>query len=115
MANNIVLKAIGLNTSPNFLDQQSAPPGSLLQASNIIIKRDNISESRRGYPLYGTPFGTSSDRAKQLMLYKGRIIRHFAATLQWDTLVNNSLGQSIFDTFCGSISKFINVNRCTIF
>jgi len=102
MANNIVLKCIGLNSSPNFLDQQSAPPGSLLQASNIIIKRDNISESRRGYPLYGTPFGTSSDRAKQLMLYKGRIIRHFAATLQWDTLVDNSLGQSIFDTFCGS-------------
>src|ERR1700722_11446934 len=102
MSNNITLKAIGLNTSPNSLDQQSAPPGSLLQASNIIIKRDNIVESRRGYPLYGTPFGTSSDVAKQLMNYKERIIRHYDNKLQWDTLVDNALGQSIFDTFCGN-------------
>lgn len=102
MANNIVLKAIGLNTSPSFLDPQATPSGSLLEASNIIIRRDSIVESRRGYPLYGTPFGTSSDVAKQLMLYKGRIIRHFSNKLQWDTLVDNALGQSIFDTFCGN-------------
>jgi len=102
MANNIVLKAIGLNTSPNFLDPQVTPPGSLLQASNVIIKRDSTVESRRGYPLYGTPFGTSSDVAKQLMTYKGRIIRHFDSSLQWDTLVLNALKQSIFDTFCGT-------------
>ena len=102
MANNINLKAIGLNTSPNFLDSQVTPPGSLLEASNVIIKRDSVVESRRGYPLYGTPFGTSTDRAKQLMNYKGRIIRHFASTLQWDTLVLNALQQSVFDTFCGT-------------
>lgn len=102
MANNIVLKAIGLNTSPNFLDPQVTPPGSLLIASDVIIKRDSTVESRRGYPLYGTPFGTSSDRAKQLMTYKGRIIRHYENKLQWDTLVLNSLNQSIFNTFCGS-------------
>src|SRR5258708_44926 len=102
MANNIVLKAIGLNNSPNFLDPQVAPPGSLLQASNVIIRRDSTVESRRGYPLYGTPFGTSSDRAKQLMVYKNRIIRNYQNKLQWDTLVLNTLNQSIFNTFCGS-------------
>lgn len=102
MASNIVLKAIGLNTQPNNLDQQSTPPGSLLVASDVIIRRDNTVESRRGYPLYGTSFGTGSDRAKQLMTYKGRIIRHFSNKLQYDTLVLNALGQSIFNTFCGS-------------
>lgn len=102
MANNIVLKAIGLNTQPNFLDPQVAPPGSLLKASNVIIKRDSTVESRRGYPLYGTPFGTSSDRAKQLMVYKNRILRHYDDKLQWDTLILNALNESVFNTFCGN-------------
>lgn len=102
MANDIVLKAIGLNSSPNFLDSQSAPPGSLLEANNVIIKRSSIVESRRGYPLYGTPFGTSSDVAKQLMNYKNRILRHYDNKIQWDTLVLNALNQSVFDTFCGN-------------
>jgi hypothetical protein len=102
MSADITLKAIGLNTQPNQLDPQSVPPGSLLEASNVIIRRDNVIESRRGYKLYGTPFGTSTDRAKQLMTYKDRIIRHFSDELQYDTLQLNSLGQSIFDTFCGT-------------
>ncbi len=50
MASNVTLKAIGLNISPNQLD---LPPGSLVTASNVIIKRDNVVEPRRGYPLYG--------------------------------------------------------------
>lgn len=102
MSSSVTLKAIGLNVQPNQLDPQSVPPGSLAEASNVIIRRDNVIESRRGYKLYGTPFGTSSDRAKQLMTYKDRIIRHFSNQLQYDTLQLNSSGQSIFDTFCGT-------------
>lgn len=102
MSASVTLKAIGLNTQPNQLDPQSVPPGSLLEASNVIIRRDNVIESRRGYKLYGTSFGTSSDRAKQLMTYKDRIIRHFSDELQYDTLQLNSEGQSIFNTFCGT-------------
>jgi hypothetical protein len=102
MSSDVTLKAKGLNTQPNQLDPQSVPPGSLLEASNVIIRRDNVIESRRGYKLYGTPFGTSTDRAKQLMTYKDRIIRHYSNQLQYDTLQLNSLGQSIFDTFCGT-------------
>ncbi len=102
MASTITLKAIGLNRSPNFLDSQATPPGSLLTASNIIIKRDSVMESRRGYPLYGTAMGTSSDRAKQLMVYKGRILRHFSNKLQYDTLETNVNNESIFNQFSGT-------------
>lgn len=102
MAASITLKAIGLNNQPNQLDPQSVPPGSLVQASNVVIRRDNVIESRRGYKLYGTALGTSSDRNKQLMTYKGRILRHFSNQLQYDTLLLNSDNQSIFNTFCGT-------------
>jgi len=57
-----ITKALGLNVSPNALD---VPPGSLVEASNIIIRRDNVIESRRGYKLYGNSLGSSSDTAKQ--------------------------------------------------
>lgn len=102
MSASVTLKAIGLNVQPNQLDPQSVPPGSLTEASNIIIRRDNVIESRRGYKLYGEAMGTSSDRAKQLMTYQLRILRHFSDELQYDTLQQDSNGQSIFNTFCGT-------------
>jgi hypothetical protein len=102
MPSSITLKAIGLNLQPNQLDPQSVPPGSLNVASNVIIRRDNVLESRRGYKLYAESLGTSSDRAKQLMTYKGRILRHFSNQLEYDTLINDINGNSIFDAFCGT-------------
>lgn len=111
MANNIVLKAIGLVRQPNFLDPQVTPPGSLLIASDIVIQRDNIIQSRRGYPLYGTAMGTSSDRADQLMTYKNRILRHFSNKLEWDTLENNVDGQAIFDQFAGAYLEALTGRR----
>ena len=102
MASNVTLKAIGLNLSPNQLDVQ---PGGLTEASNVIIKRDNVIESRRGFKLYGTSFGTSSDRAKQLMSYKQRIIRHFLDQLQFETTSTNNNGEIVFNTFDGSYTE----------
>lgn len=99
MASNITLKATGLNTSPNQLD---LAPGALTTANNVIIKRDNVIEPRRGYKLYGDALGSSSDRAKQLMTYKNRILRHFADQLEYDTGTTNSDGQEIFEPFCGN-------------
>ena len=94
MSISVNLKAVGLNRSPNPLD---VPPGSLIEASNVIIKRDSIIEPRRGYPLYGTPIGTSSDRAKQLMTYKQRILRHYSNKIEFD-----SDGKGTFLPFCGT-------------
>lgn len=99
MPSSVTLKAAGLNSSPNQLE---TPEGSLSEASNIIIKRDNTVESRRGYQLYGTPIGSTTDRAKQLLTYRNRILRHYGNTLQFDTQVLNQLNQSIFDSFAGT-------------
>jgi len=99
MASNTTLKALGLYTQPNQLE---TAPGSLVTASNIIIKRDDVIESRRGYKLYGTAMGTSSDRAKQLMTYKDRILRHFSNVLEFDTFQLDALGESIFLAFSGN-------------
>ncbi len=102
MPSNVTLKAIGLQTQANQLDLS---PGSLTTASNVIIRRDNVIEPRRGYKIYGTDLGTSSDRAKQLMTYKQRILRHFADDLEYDTGKLNSSGAEVFSAFNGSYSE----------
>ena len=102
MASLPVVKAVGLNSSPNQLDTQD---GSLISAQNVVIRRDNVIESRRGMKLYGTEFGTSEDVAKQLMEYRNRIIRHYGSTLQFDTEVENTDGESVFSTFSGTFEE----------
>lgn len=92
----ITLKALGLNTSPNQLE---VAEGSLSIASNVVIKRDNIVEPRRGFKLYGDSMPSSTDRAKQLLVYKRRILRHYATTLQYDN------GSGTFTDFAGSYSE----------
>lgn len=89
-----LLKALGLNFSPNQLE---VAPGSLVEASNVIIRRDNVIESRRGYALYGTAMGSSSDRCKQLLTYKNKLIRHFSNRLQYEDGLNNAGVTAFFD------------------
>jgi len=88
-----LLKALGLNFSPNQLE---VAPGSLVEASNVIIRRDNVIESRRGYALYGTAMGSSSDRCKQLLTYKNKLLRHFSNRLQYEDGLNNAGVTSFF-------------------
>lgn len=99
---DITLKSLGLFTDPSEL---TAPPGSLKTASNVIIRRDNITEPRRGFRQYGTEMGTSSDRAKQIFEYRDRILRHYSNVLQWDTLEQNVDGESIFQSFTGDVTE----------
>jgi hypothetical protein len=94
-----------LNPQPNSLDPDLTPPGSLMEATNVIIKRDGVIESRRGYQLYGQSFGDENDRAKQLAVYKNRILRHFATSLQYDTGTTDTSGNEIFNTFAGSYTE----------
>lgn len=102
MSATVTLKALGLNTQPNQLDPNSVPPGSLTIADNVIIKRDNVIESRRGYPLYGEALGSTSDHADQLAVYRGRILRHFGSVLEFDTgTVNTVTKEETFDQFEG--------------
>lgn len=93
MASVVLLKASGLQTSPNELQRDD---GALIEANNIIIKRDNIIEQRRGFKVYGRDLPGLTDRAKQLTTYRNTLIRHFQDQLQFD-----SDGQGAFENFVG--------------
>lgn len=98
MAQNLMVKATGLHTFQNYLSE--IPEGSLVRADNAVINADGIIESRRGYAIYGDEFPLDNDRAKQLLAYKGRILRHFNTTLQFD-----SDGAGTFVDFTGSVEE----------
>lgn len=87
-AMKLILKASGLNTNSNSIG--SVPQGALVEAENIVIDKDDIVESRRGFKVYGDTFGSGSARAKQLLQYKDIIIRHYSDVLQHD--ISSSLG-----------------------
>jgi hypothetical protein len=97
MASTVILKASGLQTSPNELSRDD---GALIEASNIIIKRDNIIEQRRGFKAYGNQLPNTASRVKQLTTYRNRILRHYADRLQFD-----SNGAGTFLDFAGSYTE----------
>lgn len=99
---SVFLKALGLKRQPNHLSNE---PGSLLNASNIIFHRDNVIQPRRGFKLYGTSFGSSSDRAKQLFTYKNRILRYYSTTIDFDTNSQNIDGDELFSSFAGVFNE----------
>jgi hypothetical protein len=99
MSSSVILKATGLQTSPNELDR---PDGALIEASNVIIKRDGIIEQRRGFSLYGSELPENTTTVKQLTTYRNRILRHFSTTLQFD-----SDGAGNFQSFDGSFTETI--------
>lgn len=96
MPSSIVLKAKGLDFSPNAL---SLPNGSMSVANNVVIRSEDSVEPRRGLKIYGSSFGTANDRVTQLFAYKDRILRQYASTIQFD-----SDGAGTFSSFNGSYS-----------
>lgn len=108
---SVLLKAAGLYTFPNSLSE--IPPGSLTIADNVVIDRNGVIEPRRGFPQYGTEFGIGTDRVKQLMTYKNRILRHWDTTVDFDS---DNLGTFLpFDgtyteTEAGLRIKYIEAN-----
>lgn len=108
MSQQVLLKAAGLYSFPNRIS--SIPNGALLKASNVIINRDNIAESRRGNKLYGTAFTNIALTAHQLFSYKDRILRHSGAN-SGTTLDFDSNGTGTFQEF--SLTKTGNTNSST--
>lgn len=96
-----LLKAKGLYTFPNELSE--IPQGALEEAVNVIIDRDGIIESRRGFVQYGNSFGTSANHSKQIFSYKDRVLSHYGDKLQYD-----SDGNGTFLDFDGSYSETEN-------
>lgn len=93
----VILNAAGLVTSPNELSRQD---GALIEASNVLIRRDGIIEQRRGYNLYGSQLPEVNARVKQLTTYRNRILRHYSNKLAFD-----SDAKGAFLDFAGSISE----------
>lgn len=79
MAEVLVIKPKGLQTYGNHLSESVA--GALLTAQNVVIDRESILQSRRGYKIYGSAIGSdSTSTAHQLLNYKGRILRHYGTS-----------------------------------
>lgn len=91
--NQVVIRASGLSTFGNYFNLS---PGALLEALNVVIDRDQIIEPRRGFAVYGDGFGITTDRSKQLITYKNRVLRHVLTNIQWDN------GSGTFTNFSGS-------------
>lgn len=90
---SVLLKAAGLQTFYQTL--MEIPPGALLKADNSVINKPGVIEPRRGIKAYGSAFPINTDRAKQLLEYKGRIIRHINNKLAYDD------GTGVFTDFLG--------------
>jgi hypothetical protein len=80
----INLKAAGLQT--NYQSLMEISPGALLKATNTVINREGIIEPRRGIKTYSPSevIASTSRPVKQLLEYKGRILRHVENRLQFD-------------------------------
>lgn len=94
MGTTVTLNPKGLYTNYNSISQ--VDPGALLKANNIVIDELGIARPRRGIKYYSEPFYTDSTRARQLLEYKGRIIRHANNKLAFDN------GSGVFTEFTGS-------------
>jgi hypothetical protein len=96
----------GLVTSPNELTR---PDGAATVLDNCNIDSDNVVESRRGFGEFGNATELEAV-VKQLITYKGRIIRHFSDKLSFD-----STGNGNFLNFSGSYSELVDRLRIKYF
>lgn len=86
----------GLNT---FDSELSLAEGTLKEATNVVVDRKNTARPRRGFKDYGDTLPLDADRVKQILGYKGLILRHFNETIQFDD------GTGTFSDFAGSYSE----------
>jgi hypothetical protein len=109
MTSTVVLKAAGLSLSPNQLNLED---GALKTASNVIIKRDGVIESRRGYGIYGEGTDNQLHLIKQLHTYRQRLLRHYNNVLEWDDGAGNftPFSKSVMETQTGLRMKSIESN-----
>lgn len=100
MAQRTVLKAKGLYTDANQLS--GLPDGAMVKAENVVIDRQDVVEPRRGFAQYGNTFGLPDERAKQLLVYKNRILIHYDDKLLFNANPHNNTVDGNFQAFSGS-------------
>ena len=77
---SLKLKSRGKFTHPNRLG--SIPPGGMITATNTVIDKDDVIETKRGTKKY---IESMASLSKQLLHYKDRILVHFGSTLGYDS------------------------------
>lgn len=114
-SSQVTVKALGLNINPNYLD---LPNGSLIVANDVIIRRENVIESRRGLSDWSAGIGSTTDTMNQLIEYKGRILAQYQSKIAFDTGTVDTDGHEIFTDFAGSFAsassyrmRFIEANK----
>lgn len=88
----IDLKAKGLHTHPNSLSE--VPPGALIEANNVIIDKEGITETRRGFKRYGEKL---NGKINSLFEYEGKLLVHHGSLISRD-----SNGQGAWVSYSGS-------------
>lgn len=74
------LNNLGLYTYANTVGQ--VPPGAMVAASNVVIDRPGVVETRRGFKSWGT---TLTGTIHKLFPYKNRLISHHGTTMSYDS------------------------------
>ena len=82
-----------------FRNELANVEGALAVADNVNIDEPDVITPRRGFNDYGASIGNEDTRIKQVMQYKGRILRHFETTIQYEDAVG------AFQNFTGSFME----------
>lgn len=82
-----------------FRNELANVEGALAVANNVNIDEPDVITPRRGFNDYGMSVGNEDTRIKQVMQYKGRILRHFEDTIQYEDAVG------AFQNFTGSFME----------
>lgn len=105
MTQALQLKPRGLYSHPNPLSE--VPAGALLIAQNVIMVREGLIETRRGFKRFGSALTLGSgERPNQMFNYKTRRLVHYATTLAYD-----STGAGVWSNYSGSYSPPSGANR----
>lgn len=81
MSQSLNLKILGLYTHPNIISE--APKGALIVADNVIIERESIVSTRRGFKQYNDPI-VSPTPVEKLLEYNGTLLSHYNDKLAYD-------------------------------
>lgn len=83
MAQELKLKIKGLYLHPNPLSE--APDGALSVADNLVIDRESVAESRRGFKQYGTQLIVGTGRINKYFNYQDKLLVHYDDKLAYDS------------------------------
>jgi hypothetical protein len=109
MGQAVALKMSGLYTDPNPLG--TVPQGALLRAKNVVVDKQDVIESMRGFKLFGSLFTLSAgQKINNLFSYKSRLLAHYGTTMAYD-----SNGSGSWTNYSGSYSAPTGVNKIRSF